>query len=636
MASNIPEQKTPVFAGKPYEIGVEQINAKNYTYMLYDGDKIIERWSGDKPPLALNKNSAFINDSCKKIGEVKVEVDGVIFTYTKDQVKDKVMSALAMLDAMFDAYIENKAENDLKRKQEQEEETEQYLGERFDEFGDFLIEHNITLNQFLFYAAEWLAGSETYNILKGMCCHLSTYFLIKPIWFLPLGKAGEGKSVIDEAAQMMLPEDVFENGRVSESALHRKSKILGENYIDGKVMLMRDMGGDRDFEKWSDTIDRYKELTTEGVVEIEKVGEGIDQDTGERKVISFKLKGRCSCCITSVNSESFDGQILSRGIDVAPMATNEQVKMYAKFNHGTIANYREYVITSHLGLFHDYVRYLKHYIVPDVGVINPYWECLNDWFKETEFYKRNLSMYTALVETVTLLNVDYRKKIYSDDGKTYVVSTKEDNELIGNLFNPSQGLTNNAIMIFNLLVRWHGNYRPNTLEEAFNEDDAISDWEAYQNGTRSLKECDTLFTVANVRRKASKNSNKYKNLPYGEIIQSLVNNGFIQVMGKMKRGNHNVYALDHWEPVEEMTIKFDSDCISQYVGDMCPVYGVDAPTLCGIIEGENSENDSEDSVAKIRFPPWVSPIGLGAVNGAEVWSVGGGFRSSKSVDGGGE
>jgi hypothetical protein len=121
-------------------------------------------------------------------------------------------------------------------------------------------------------------------------------------------------------------------------------------------------------------------------------------------------------------------------------------------------------------------------------------------------------------------------------------------------------------------------------------------------------------------------------------VRRLVNlhHGFIQVMGKMKRGNHNVYALDHWEPVEEMTIKFDSDCISQYVGDMCPVYGVDAPTLCGIIEGENSENGSEDSVNKIKFPPWVSPIGLGAVNGAEVWSVGGGFRGSKSVDGGGE
>ena len=45
----------------------------------------------------MNKNSAFINDSCKKIGEVKVDVDGTIFSYSKDQVKDKVMAALSSL-----------------------------------------------------------------------------------------------------------------------------------------------------------------------------------------------------------------------------------------------------------------------------------------------------------------------------------------------------------------------------------------------------------------------------------------------------------------------------------------------------------------------------------------------------------
>ena len=116
---NIPEQKIPVFAGKSYEIGVEQ-NGKNYTYILYENDNILERWSGDKSPITMNKNSTFINDSCKKIGEVKVDFDGTTFSYSKDQVKDKVMSALASLDAMFNAYIENKAENDLKEKEARE------------------------------------------------------------------------------------------------------------------------------------------------------------------------------------------------------------------------------------------------------------------------------------------------------------------------------------------------------------------------------------------------------------------------------------------------------------------------------------------------------------------------------------
>ena len=398
-------------------------------------------------------------------------------------------------------------------------------------------------------------------------------------------------------------------------------------------MRMKDMGGDRDIEKWGDTIDRYKELTTEGETEIEMTGDGIDQDTGERKLINFKVTGHCSCCITSVNSECFDGQILSRGIDVAPTATNEQVKMFAKYNHGTVASYRDWVIDAHIKMFHDYVMYLKNYVVPEYGVINPYWECLEDWFKETEFYKRNLSLYPALVETVTLLNADYRKKIHSTDGKDYLVSTQEDNKLIGDLFNPSQGLTNNAIRIFNLLVRKHGNYKPNTFEEAFTEEDAISDWEDYQTGARSLKNCGTLFTVANVRRAASKDNNKYKGLPYADIIQSLVNAGFVQVMGKMKRGNHNVYALDHWEPVEDMTINFDDECISRYVDEMSGVFGVTSSALWEIIHSENIENESMAEVPKIRLPPWVSPVGQSVVGGVKPVPVGVENRSSSVEEG---
>lgn len=240
-----------------------------------------------------------------------------------------------------------------------------------------------------------------------------------------------------------------------------------------------------------------------------------------------------------------------------------------------------------------------------------------------------MSLYPALVETVTLLNADYRSKIHSKDGKDYLVSTKEDNKLIGDLFNPSQGLTNNAIRIFNLLTRRYGNYKPNTLEEAYTDDDAVSDWEDYQNGNKSLKNCGTLFTVANVRRAASKDNNKYKGLPYGEIIQSLVNNGFIQVMGKVKRGNHNVYALDHWEPVEDMTIIFDDDCISKYVDEMSVVYGVTCHALWEIINGENIENDGLGVKSKVKLPPWVSPVGQGVVDGVDMVPVGVGNTASK-------
>jgi hypothetical protein len=184
-------------------------------------------------------------------------------------------------------------------------------------------------------------------------------------------------------------------------------------------------------------------------------------------------------------------------------------------------------------------------------------------------------------------------------------------------------------MVFNLLVRKYGNYKPNTFEESFTEEDAISDWEDYQNGAKSLKNCDTLFTVANVRRAASKDNNKYKGLPYGEIIQSLVNTGFVQVMGKVKRGNHNVYALDHWEPVEDMTIVFDDECISRYVDEMSSVFGVTAHALWEIVDSENIENEGELLKPKIRLPPWVSPVGQGVVGGVEGVPVGVGNTADK-------
>ena len=187
-------------------------------------------------------------------------------------------------------------------------------------------------------------------------------------------------------------------------------------------------------------------------------------------------------------------------------------------------------------------------------------------------------------------------------------------------------------MIFNLLVRKYGNYKPDTLEETYTDTDATNDWEDYSAGNKSLKNCGTLFTVANVRRYASKDNNKYKGLPYGEIIQSLVNNGFVQVMGKMKRGNHNIYALDRWEPVEDMTINFDKECISRYVDEMCPVYGVTRHALWEIINSENIENEDMGEVPKIKLPPWVSPAAQGVGEGVEVVSVGVGNRRFEVPD----
>ena len=93
-------------------------------------------------------------------------------------------------------------------------------------------------------------------------------------------------------------------------------------------------------------------------------------------------------------------------------------------------------------------------------------------------------------------------------------------------------------------------------------------------------------------------------------------------MGKMKRSNHNIYALDRWEPVEDMTIVFDDECISKYVDEMCPVYGVTQSTLWEIIKNEKIENSDLELKPKIKLPPWFSLAAQGVGKGVEVVSGG--------------
>ena len=603
----IPEQKQIVFIGSPYEISVEKTGKNTYRYHLLNDDVPIVRHTQKDEPISLNRTSQFVKDCIKQIYGLTTETtEGIIFEYTKGQIGDQVMKTLSFLQDKLNAYVSNKAENDKIQQKQRLAEQEEFLYNRSQEFCDWLYDHDITLIDFLYYAAEWLSGGEVKNILKGMICHLSTCFKLKPIWFMPLGKAGEGKTIIDEAAQKLIPSEVFLNGRISESALHRKANIEGNDYVDGKVMLMRDMGGKLDLEKWKDTIDRYKELTTDGVTEIEKVGEGIDEDTGERKVISFKLFGYCSVSITSVNSESFDGQILSRGINVSPEATDQQVKMYHKFNNGLIRTEQERIMNEEIGMLHDYIRYIMVAHAPHVKVFNPYWECLETWFHDSEYYKRNLSLYSSLVEAVTLLNYEFRSRIVASDGTEYVISSREDNELVSDLFNVSQGLTSNATHIFNLMVKW---FKPGDVIETDINEAIEEEYFNYQHNNLNLKDCKYIFGISNVKNKGSK-IKKLRNLPYGDIVNSLINNGLVQVVGKMNRGNNNVYALDQWEPIDESKIVFDDECIHDYVDTMCGTYGLDPSPLWRTINNEKTENDVEHSFKDLEFPPWVSPVTL--------------------------
>jgi len=455
---------------------------------------------------------------------------------------------------------------------------------------DFLDQHELEIVDFLMYASEWLAGGESKNIIIGFICHTSTYFKIKPVWFMVLGKAGEGKTVIDTNPALLLPEGAFMNGRVSESALHRKAKKCGDDYLDGKILTMKDLGGEHDIEKWNDTLNRYKELTTDGEAEFEITGDTVDDDTGERDVLTFKLVGYPSVSLTSVNSESFDEQIMSRGVNVSPEATNTQVRSFFRYNKGLIAKKRDEVIDEHISLFHGYLEYIKE-MYSDIEVINPYWTCLEDWFQTSEYYKRSLSLYPSLVEALTLLHYDYRQTIDTDNG-TYVIATKQDNKIVADLFNPSQGISESAVRVFNLMLKWFKPYNVNELE-------------LYNDGDLKIRDCETIFSAGEIKNRTGKNR-ALRGLPIGSIMSTLTAHGFIEPVDKIKRSNNNIYALNREEPLTRTEIVFDEDKISEYVWECEWVYGILPPHLLEIIKNEKSEKGLEASFGDLKLPPWVS------------------------------
>ncbi len=603
MTNTIPEQKIGIFN---YELSVEKKGRKKYYYQLTEDSKKLFGHTHDKRPMELNETSQIVRRILTTLsGNITVQSEeGIQGLVSDEQIKNKIMQSLTHIDQALEGYELNR--ESIEQKQI-EEEREKYLGEitkQADEFQDFLIINDISLNTFLWYICEWLAGGESKNSMIGLICHLSTYFKIKPVWFLSLGKAGEGKSVIDNNSQVMMPNNAVMNGRISEKAIYRKTMELGDNYVDGKILTMKDLGGNRDIDKWMDTIDRYKELSTEGITEFEIVSDTPDELTGERKTRFFTVEGYPSVCLTSVNTESFDDQIMRRGVNVSPEATDQQVKKFYHFNKGLIKEERKRILEKELGLFHAYVEYIYEEY-HDIEIINPYWTCLERWFKDSEYYKSSLSLYPSLVEAVTLLHYHDRETIPFND-KEYLVSTRFDNKLIADLFNPSQGMSESSSRVFNLLLKW---YKPFSYDEL----------EAYKIGDITLRDADTFFTVGEVKHKTGR-IKALSGLPIGEIINTLQNNGLIEAVDKVNRGNKNIYVLSEFESLESSNIIFDDDIINDYLEDIEYMYGIPPSMVSKVIIHENTNKTSNNSIGDLKLPPWFSPSPMVAARGQPLYT----------------
>lgn len=593
----IPEQFTPIFPG--YKLCVEKQGVKQYYYTLQNtDDELLFNYKSEKPPIDLNHTSHVVNGMKKTLsGKVKTDIEGIKAVVEDDSIQEQLMYGLRNLTELLKSYDDKHDEEVAKIEAEKHEEKLKELSINYDKFLKFLEEHDLDIYSFMWYAAEWLAGGESQNTLTGLICHLSTYFKIKPVWFFALGKAGDGKSVIDNASEKLMPDDAFENGRISEAALNRKSKTKGECYLDGKILRMKDFGGDDDLDKWKDTLSRYKELTSDGKTEFEVTSDKVDEVTKERGVTLFTLKGHPSVSLSSINSESFDDQFMRRGVNVSPVATNEDVKKYYYYNKGLINDHQKYVIEHEISLFHDYVEYVKE-AYSNVEVINPYWSCLEHWFKDTDFYKTALSLYPSLVAAVTLLNYEFRENVMVND-KEYIISTKQDNQVIADIFNPSQGVSGSAVKVFNLILKWYDK------KDKLDNSEVETELEQYKDDGLKIRACKHIFTVGEVKHKCGK-IRALKGLPYGEIISSLNNHGFIEPVDKMKHSNKNIYAVSHHEPLDFREIKFVEGDVSKYMEDMCMMYGLTPSHLSEKSFQKSGVKEAMGFNIDLKLPPWVS------------------------------
>ena len=595
----------------PYEIGVSQSNYKELEYILYEDGEIINRFTIDKQPKDLSNKSTKLQEFIKTLltkEDIGITDDeGDFIKYTKEQIQEKIQKTLGLLQASIQSYNQNKDKIEEEREKQKHDAELKEAEEGYTKLCTILEENKVSFIDFVTSLGMWLNGGETVNTIKGFLCHSSTYLGIKPIWFLVLGPAGEGKSIIEESAYTLIPPGAFTNGRMTESALYRKAVTENKNYLDCKIARMGDMGGDSDFEKYEGTIDRFKELTTEGVTKFDVTGDNKDPETGERTVLELEVYGYCSVSMTSVHSEKLKDQLLSRGIDVTPQATNEEVKLYKRYNQGKIKRYYSGTITGYIHLVHQYLTYLKM-THARVEVINPYFDCISNWLEESEYFKRYLDIITLLVQTVTILNYNFRQRLIAEDGTEYVISEPQDNELIANLFNPGFGLTETAKVVLNKLIELYnktedGNSPHLTLESY--EDLANFEFSDYNNNHGRLDARHTLFSVSTVKHVFSK-IKSLKRVEVGEIFKHLVDMGYIVAMGKVYRSNKNVYRLNTITRLESGKLNFDDDIVARYVQDLAPIFDIGPHLLLEKTNIENQYTASPCSIDDLDLPPWVS------------------------------
>jgi hypothetical protein len=518
--------------------------------------------------------------------------------YDKKITKPKFIEAIEKIQEQYYNFISDLSEHKERERQKELEQRMEELEEKASEFRDILEKHDMNLMEYIFYVGEWLLADESSNIAAAFTAYMSTVLGIYAIWVSIFGGPGSGKTAIEEAALDMIPENNRVPGIMTYAVMFDLTNQFGEYYFDRKIAVLGDLGGQKDFERNEEVINVFKELGTD-----EKPAQRTknikDPVTGEMTPCTMSIRGKSALSLTSVK-EMKDEQMIGRSFMLSPRSTDDQ---FTEFEEklsvdNKFTRIRNFIKNEELPLLRAYLEYFAYSFNDNLKVINPYYTCLRDWFKGSDNYRRVSGQIPNLVKVVTLLHVNERPHIVTDDGEIYVISSKFDNFVVSEMFNLYIGLSPGAINFYNQIIM------PNKVEE-LNEDELT---ELLDHNIR-LDECHSLFTVSSIKRKFSSKTTGFQRELISSYCQALEDKNKLVKYDEYK-SKYNLYSLAPGTPkaIVMSALDFDNKKIESYLKNN--VYGDHG--VCGVYPEvldpiiQNDDMDVTILIDKNKLPPWSS------------------------------
>lgn len=574
-----------LFPVPKYELQVTDLGKKYRYELLESGERKLKN-THDLAPIDCNTTTKFVQEFTNEMNG-KIESSDPNAVVTKEAITNKIIRSLEEINDELEKHREIKSKRNAKAEARNKKEHDEILRKSWIELNELCMRNGITIIDFVLWLCTYMAVGEEKNVLVGFVCHLTTYFgMGTPLWFMPVGKTGEGKTQIEKSAAKLMPSDAIAKVGMMTHAAFMRSGQNDEWIYDCKILRLGDFGGESDFKNNEEYLNDIKELSSDGEISKMMVGDAINEETREKELVNRVLRGHCSASFTTVKSEDINEQYRNRGRLVTPQSSNAEVARFNRLNDGVNAIKVKRILKKYLPLIKNSVEYVKYHFTHCV-VFNPYKKNTQEWFEKDEYFKRNDKQVSHIISSLTILNYESRDKIHTtiedEDGELkeieIVVSSLEDNLVVAELFDPSLGLTPIATGAFNILLDKYyrkktddGNSFHASCESDYSKtvEDEISDYENISSCT--LRELKTIFSTKEAEQTVTSADKKYKGMEFSKILYALRKAGCVEEVTKVKKSSRqSVFRLTRYTKLGNNTFELDPDVYEEYNTEDVPI-----------------------------------------------------------------